>query len=192
MRVVSGLARGCVLAAPDGFHTRPTADRIKESLFNIIHAELPDAVFLDLFAGTGAIGIEALSRGAKKVVFVDNSNESINAVNENLEKTGLAENAAILRMDALRAADWLGQKGGEFDIIYMDPPYKKGFVDKTLRAIVNAKILKDDGFIIAEQGFGEPLPHIAGLTVYREKKYGRTSIVFLRRSDNESGLSGQL
>lgn len=181
MRVIAGRARGCALVAPEGLSTRPTADRIKESLFNIIQAELSDIRFLDLFAGSGSIGIEALSRGASKAVFVDNSRESISTINKNLQKTRLTENAAVLQMDIWQAIDFLSKKGETFHIVYMDAPYKKDFVTKTLEMIVKGNILKKDGFIIVEQGFDENLPDVSGLTVYREKKYSKTTIVFLRR-----------
>lgn len=181
MRVIAGQARGCTLVAPEGLLTRPTADRIKESLFNIIQAELADISFLDLFAGSGAIGIEALSRGAGKAVFADNSLQSINAIDKNLQKTRLAERAVVLRMDSLQAIDCLSKKGEAFDIIYADPPYAKGFITKILNEIVSKELLRENGLIIVEQGSGEQLPEVAGLEVYREKKYGATAMLFLRR-----------
>lgn len=182
MRVISGSARGLRLYAPKGLTTRPTVDKIKESLFNIINSSLPEAAFLDLFSGSGAIGIEALSRGAKRAVFVDSSNDSIEAIKRNLKASRLSEHAVVIKMSAAAAIKYLAQNGERFDIIFMDPPYSKSLVDTALAAIDNERLLANDGFIIAEQSIDEPEPNIAGLEVFRIKEYKITKMTFLRQN----------
>lgn len=123
MRVIAGTARRLPLVTPKGMETRPTTDRIKETLFNILQNDLPGCHFLDLFAGSGAIGIEALSRGAAKAVFVDNSKEALSCIRQNLEKTHLADRAIVIGQDCAGAILQLMQKNA-FDIIFMDPPHQ--------------------------------------------------------------------
>lgn len=179
MRVVSGSARGLKLRAPDGLDTRPTADRIKESLFNIISNDLYNIDFLDIYSGSGAIGIEALSRGAKKAVFIDLSEKSREIIEYNLKKAHFSEKAEIIKKDALLAVFGLGKEKRKFDVIFMDPPYKKGLVEKTLKAVLNLEILKKDGFIIAEQSSEEPLISVDGFKVMRIKKYNKIKLTFI-------------
>lgn len=185
MRVIAGQARGYALIAPEGLSTRPTADRVKETIFNVIQFELAGASVLDLFAGSGAMGIEALSRGAADAVFVDFSKESINAVNKNLEKTKLAGSASVLQTDFLRAIDGFSKNGRRFSIVFLDPPYYKGLTEKALRAISEAGLLADDGFIVAEMGSDERLPEIEGLSAYKQKTFSVANITFLRNEITE-------
>ena len=187
MRVISGQARGLKLKAPEGLETRPTTDRIKESFFNIISPDIYDAEFLDLFGGSGGIGIEALSRGAKRAVFVDESHKSINAIRDNLTRARLTDKAEVIKGNAVSVIRSLGENGRKFDIIFMDPPYKKGLVELSLEAIKASGILKDDGYIVAEQSVDEPQIETAGFAVYRVKDYKRTTkMTFLKRSYEES------
>ncbi len=180
MRVISGSARGLKLNAPKGLATRPTTDRIKESLFNMIAFDLYGCRFLDLFSGSGGIGIEALSRGASKAVLVDHAQESIKAITLNLEKARLAEKAEVLCMKVNDAIAMLGARNEIFDIIFMDPPYDKGFTDSTLYSILNAHILAPDALIIAEQSQQEDIPHAQELEVVRIKDYKITKMTFLK------------
>ncbi len=192
MRVISGSARGLKLRAPKGIKTRPTTDRIKESFFNIINPYLYECRFLDLFSGSGAIGIEALSRGAQKAVFVDSGRESIEVIRANIEAARLSDRASVVDSDVFAAVSRLGSKNDRFDIIFMDPPYSKGLVEKTLRAVLNADILVPDGFIVAEQAAGDERPDIEGLEIYRIKDYKTTKMLYIRRIDEKSSIPGQL
>ena len=176
MRVISGSAKGTVLFSPKGDSTRPTSDFVKENLFNIIQNNLHDAVFLDLFAGTGAIGIEALSRGAKHAVFVDASQKCISLIERNLEKTRVRGRAALIKADAVTAVGKL--KESKFDIVFLDPPYSKNLSQAALHALVEYKLLADDGCIVLETAKTEETPIIEGLGVFREKIYSGTKLVF--------------
>lgn len=179
MRVISGQARGHKLIAPEGKSTRPTTDRIKESLFNILSGYLYNCNFLDLFSGSGAIGIEALSRGAKSAVFVDNSNECREVILKNLGHTKLSENAEVIKGDVVSAVNNLGMQNRKFDIIFIDPPYEGGFEKPVLNAIINAGVLAKDGFIVLERASKYSAPEINGLKITREKDYKTTVMTFL-------------
>lgn len=184
MRVISGSARGLKLKAPEGMNTRPTTDRIKESLFNIIASELYDISFLDLFSGSGGIGIEALSRGAESAVFVDSSRESIDIIKDNIKRAKFDERSTVLKSDALSALNQLGNKGSKFDIIFMDPPYSKGFVEPVLEAVVRYELLKAKGFIIVEQAIDEPEIRASKLQIFRVKEYKTTKMIFLEYAED--------
>lgn len=185
MRVISGSARGLKLKAPDGFSTRPTTDRIKESLFNIIAADLYDCRFLDLFSGSGAIAIEALSRGAEKAVMVDADIKSIKVINDNINAARVSDRAEVIKCDVVTAISRLGARGDKFDIIFMDPPYNRDFINNALNAVVKADILSDSGYIIAEQSIEDAVPEINGLRVWRIKDYKITKMTFLERENPE-------
>lgn len=179
MRVISGSARGMKLRAPKGISTRPTVDRIKESLFNIIANDLSDISFLDLFSGSGGIGIEALSRGAKSAVFVDSDYESVKIIEDNIISAKMMDRSTVLKSDVQTAVAKLKKDGKKFDIIFMDPPYSKGLVQKTVSTVFDAGILKKDGFIIAEQPIEEALPNVDGFNVFRVKEYKITKMTFI-------------
>lgn len=179
MRVISGSARSLKLKAPEGFDTRPTIDRIKESLFNMISDDLYDIDFLDIFSGSGGIGIEALSRGAKNAVFVDSSKESVDIINENLKFTRLFDKADVINADVFDAVSKFGREKRKFDIIFMDPPYKKGLVEEALATIFSADILKKDGFIIAEQSAEEPEISVDGFRIFKIKNYNKIKMTFI-------------
>ncbi len=185
MRVISGNARGLRLKAPIGIDTRPTIDRIKESLFNIIANDLYDIDFLDLYSGSGGIGIEALSRGAKSAVFVDSSRESVSVIEENLKFTRLFEKARILKSDVFDAVLKFGREKQKFDIIFMDPPYKKGLVEETLKMILKAEVLRSNGFIIAEQSASETDIIAEGFNVFRIKNYNKIKMTFIEYNYSE-------
>ena len=179
MRVISGQARGHKLKAPEGLSTRPTTDKIKESLFNIMAPDLYECEFLDLFSGSGAIGIEALSRGAQKAIFVDSSEICRNIIEENLKFTRLDAKAVVLKMDIFQAIEKLGACKNSFDIIFLDPPYESGITVPVLKAIVKADLLKADGYIVVERSSKLGLTEVEGLTVFREKDYKTTTMTFL-------------
>ena len=179
MRVVAGTARSVTLITPSGPHTRPTTDRIKETLFNIIQGDVPDCCFLDLFAGSGGVGIEALSRGAASAVFVDSDSQAIRCIKQNLAHTRLDRNAEVLAMDAGRALSRLAAAGKVFDIIFVDPPYESDY-EAIMTAICQSGVLKDDGFIIAEMDADRELSlEGTDFKVYREKDYKTNKHVFI-------------
>lgn len=180
MRVISGSARGLKLSSPEGLDTRPTTDRIKETLFNIIGPDIYLSDFLDLFSGSGAIGIEALSRGAESCVFVDNAKASVNVVTKNIQSARLSEKSLVLKQDVFDAISYLAEKKRLFDIIFLDPPYKENFNEPVLKKIYESGILKQDGYIILERSSDIKLSSVHGLEIFREKIFKTTTMTFLK------------
>lgn len=179
LRVISGSARGHKLKTIKGNTTRPTSDRVKESLFNIIAEYINGADVLDLYAGTGNLGIEALSRGANSAVFVDKSSECISIIQENLKHTKLIDKANLISGDANNTLNKLSQKNMAFDIIFLDPPYSKNFIKEILEIIEKNDIIKNDGIIIAEHDINDSVEEEIGkLKLVRSKKYGDTVLSF--------------
>ena len=179
MRVISGKARGVVLKTPDGLATRPTSDRVKEALFNIIQFELPAARVLHLFGGTGQLGIEALSRDAKSAVFVDEREDACRLIKENLRRTKFETNAKVIRSDYMSYLRGCKEK---FDIILLDPPYAEVFLDNSLKMITEIDILQSGGIIVAERPLGKELPwDFPGYTRSRDYKYGKTLLTVYRK-----------
>ncbi|MCL6557836.1 MAG: 16S rRNA (guanine(966)-N(2))-methyltransferase RsmD [Firmicutes bacterium] len=179
MRVIGGLAKRRTLKAPPGRSIRPTAERVKEALFNILAAKIPGARFLDLFAGTGSVGIEALSRGAVQVVFVERSPRALNLIRENLRRTGFSNRALVLAKDALLALNLLQRRGETFDVIYIDPPYGKGYELKALSLIGSSGLLGRGGLVITETDCRDELPgEVQNLKLFRGERYGDTALSF--------------
>ena len=181
MRIISGTARGTKLYTLEGIETRPTLDRVKESIFNIIQSEIKDSVVLDLFSGSGAIGLELLSRGAKKAILCDKSKEAIQIINKNVQKTHLQDKAEIYNMDFKTAIKKL--KNQEFDIIYIDPPYVTDYVKIAIEEIVKNKLVNTNTKIIIETDDEERiLKQIENINVrvVDKRKYGRATIIFLK------------
>ena len=179
MRVISGTARGVSLKTPTGMATRPTADRVKEALFNIIQFELPAARVLDLFGGTGQLGIEALSRDAKSAVFVDEREDACRLIKENLRRTKFETNAKVIRSDYMSYLRGCKEK---FDIILLDPPYAEVFLENSLKMITEIDILQSGGIIVAERPLGKELPwDFPGYTRSRDYKYGKTLLTVYRK-----------
>ncbi len=177
MRVISGSARGTKLLCPEGLSVRPTHDRVKEALFSMLTGQVAEASVLDLFAGSGALGIEALSRGAAQAIFVDASARSLSVTEENLKKTRLAERAKLLKSDYLA---FLNVATQPFDLIFLDPPYRENMLLPALQKIKERNLLKPDGLIYCETE-GEPPVEIANLfNIVRDKKYGRARILLLK------------
>ena len=150
MRIISGTARGTKLFTLEGLDTRPTLDRVKEPLFNIINFDLEDAVVLDLFAGSGALGLEAISRGAKKVFLCEKNRNAANIVEKNIEKTKFQDQAILIRNDFEKAISFIEQLNEKIDVVFIDPPYKTDLIKKSLEKILDSDILNDDFIIIAE------------------------------------------
>ena len=179
MRVISGTARGTVLKTPDGMLTRPTADRVKEAMFSILQFDLPGATVLDLFGGSGQLGIEALSRGAKNAVFVDHQDAACKLIRENLRRTDLTEKACIIRSDY---ATFLKKCRSKFQIILLDPPYAENFLEKSLKMITEIDILQSGGIIVAEYQVGKSLDlDFLHQFQAREYKYGITKLMVFRK-----------
>lgn len=182
MRVIAGTARRLPLKTVEGLETRPTTDRIKETLFNMIHNNLYDAVFLDLFSGSGAIGIEALSRGAKKVVFVENSKAALDIIKYNLKTTKLSEQAEILGNDVLQALELLDRKKEKFDFIFMDPPYNKELERRVLTYLEESEIVHDDTIVIIEAILDTDFSYLehGKFELYKKKEYKTNMHAFIR------------
>ena len=183
LRIIAGTARGMKLKTPDTKKTRPTLDRVKESVFNILMPYIPGTTVLDLFAGSGSLGIEALSRGAEKAFFVDESKICRKIILENLEKTKFTDNASVLTMDVYRALCVLREGNEKIDLVLMDPPYNMNFIVKTLQMLDDFDIIRKDGIIACEHHEDEPSPDRVGfLTKNRTKTYGDTLFSFYLRS----------
>lgn len=179
MRVISGKARGVTLKTPEGMQTRPTTDRVKESMFSIIQFDLPGASVLDLFGGTGQLGIEALSRGAKKAVFVDQARKSCDLIRENLRRTKLESMGQVVCSDYMQ---YLKRSRERFDIIVLDPPYAEVFLENALKCITEIDILQSNGIIVTERPLGKELPfEFPGFVRSRDYKYGNTLITLYRK-----------
>ena len=179
MRVITGKARGVTLKTPEGLQTRPTTDRVKEALFSIIQFDIPGTKVLDLFGGTGQLGIEALSRGAKSAVFVDEREDACRLIRENLRRTRLEQDAQVVRSDYLA---YLSRCREKFGIIFLDPPYAEVFLENSLNRITEIDILESGGIMVAERPLGKELPwDFPGYTRSKDYKYGKTLITLYRK-----------
>lgn len=182
MRVITGSARGVRLQAPKGMDTRPTLDQVKEGIFSAIQFEVEGRRVLDLFAGSGQMGIEALSRGAKSAVFVDMRQDACAVVRSNLEKTRLTPSAQVLRSDYL---SYLSHCRETFDLIFLDPPYAEIFLENALKSISEIDILSECGILICERPAEKTLPaQIGCLHVSREYRYGRVTVSLYRKNND--------
>ena len=179
MRVITGKARGVALKTPEGMATRPTTDRVKEALFSIIQFDIPGCRVLDLFVGTGQLGIGALSRGASGAVFVDASDTACKLIRENLRRTKLEASATVIRGDYL---DYLHRCRDKFDIIFLDPPYAEVFLENSLKCITEIDILQTNGIIVTERPLDKEIPwDFPGFTRSKDYKYGNTLITLYRK-----------
>ena len=183
MRIIAGKARRTNLVTPEGSHTRPTSDRIKETLFNMLQQELYDVSFLDIFSGSGGIALEALSRGAKEAVMIDNDSEAVRCIKENIKRTHFEDVARVLKMDAVSALKKLELTGNKFDIIFMDPPYRQGLEEDVLRFLSKSDILKPDTKIIVEASLDTDFSYLdeLGFNVLKFKKYKTNMHVFIQK-----------
>ncbi len=183
MRVIAGTAKGIVLKTPDGMATRPTADRVKEAMFSIIQFDLPSAKVLDLFGGTGQLGIEALSRGASTAVFVDAAESACKLIQENLKKAKLDSQGRVIRSDYL---SFLKNCREKYDIILLDPPYSEFFLENSLNLITEIDILQTNGIIVSERPVEKELPwNFPGFSRSRDYKYGNTLLTVYRKESKE-------
>lgn len=189
MRVITGTARGRRLQELDGMETRPTADRVKEGMFSALQFEIEKRTALDLFAGTGQLGIEALSRGASSAVFVDHRAEAVRLIRENLKRTDLTDRARVIQGDSMEYLRTLREK---FDLIFLDPPYAAGLLEPALAQIARFDILLPHGIIVAESPADRKLPALAPpYGVWRTYRYGKIGLTIYRRAENlENGIEG--
>jgi 16S rRNA (guanine966-N2)-methyltransferase len=180
VRVISGTFKGRRLVAPAGMAIRPTADRIKESLFNIMSGSIHDKRVLDLFAGTGALGIEALSRGAVFAVFVDRAKMALSTIRQNIQALGLDDRTRIIRWDILKGLNCLTSEQQAFDLVFMDPPYATGAVAPALTALISSNALAPGARIVIEHSAGESLvPAIDMLALVDQRRFGKTLVSFM-------------
>lgn len=192
MRIIAGTARGRTIDAPRGRETRPVTDMIRESLFNIWQFAIEDAELLDLFAGSGCMGIEALSRGARKVVMVDAGAEPVRVMKANLAKTGLATRPnEVLKADVFDVIERFGRTHRTFDIVYVDPPFTEAEIFAPLmEALSNGALLKEGGTLAIRSSKRMDLPEAIGvLTKVREKRYGASTVHFYQAAVAEGGAN---
>lgn len=182
MRVIAGIARSLPLKTPDGLDTRPTSDKTKETLFNVLMPYLSDCRFLDLFSGSGGIGIEAISRGAQYAVFVEKSRTAIKCIEDNLNFTKFLPKSRIMTMDAMSALRQLNGRE-KFDIIFMDPPYNQELEKDVLTMLASSDLLNEDAVIVAEASNDTDFSYVSelGFSIWKVKKYKTNSHVFLKR-----------
>ena len=199
MRIIAGQYKGRRLRTLSGQQLRPTSDRLRETLFNILQSRIEDASFLDVFAGSGAIGIEALSRGAKRAVFIESARRAVPMLEENIEHCEIGDSARVIPRDAIAALKFLASGGDRFDIIYIDPPYESDLYEPVLRLIAERKILADDGIVITERRKGGIAQKSYGdLRPYRELVQGDSVLTFYSLvlpsalNDSASNLPGDL
>lgn len=198
MRIIAGEFKGRRLKSPRGMDTRPTTDRVRESVFAILGDVVAGARVLDAFAGTGAMGLEALSRGASYAVFVDASPAAAKVVRENVEACGAGDMSEILRMDVRRALSLLARGSRKFDLAFVDPPYMSGLAQRTLADLDELKIMDSMALAVVEHSRREEIPaEVGGFSLVRRERYGDTMVSFYRYArevavDEDSGISGEL
>lgn len=188
MRIIAGRFKSRLIYSPKGLDLRPTSDRIKESLFGILGSFVIDKNVLDLFSGTGNLGIEALSRGARSCIFVDNNPRCVVAIKKNLESLGVKEEVSVILKDAFRFIKEAKEKSFIFDLIFLDPPYYKDMIKKSLILLDNYNIITDLSVIVAEHHRKDELPQrdeLNNLEIFRQEKYGGTFLSFFRKKITE-------
>lgn len=196
MRVIAGTARSLPLRAPEGPDTRPTTDRIKETLFNILQPYVPGSVFVDLFSGSGGIGIEAISRGAQKAYFIDNASKAISCIRQNLAFTKFTERGIVIKQDVLAALSGIGEE--QVDIIFMDPPYRQEYEKRALAVLRDIPYVTEDTLIVVEADLHTKFDYLEeyGYKTIKEKQYKTNKHLFLRKGMvvkyEESCLPGKL
>ena len=187
MRIITGRARGLQLNTPKNMDVRPTADRVKESVFNIIGTKIVQARVVDFFAGTGNLGLESWSRGAAQITFIDLSKESLRIVESNIQKCRAQEDCTVLKGNAVQIIEKLYQQGQRFDFAFCDPPYKKGWLQQIMDALAKNHLLQEGGYLVMERSPQEELSHWpAGYSLMRSAKYGDTVVDFIKFAQEET------
>ncbi|MDR5683950.1 MAG: 16S rRNA (guanine(966)-N(2))-methyltransferase RsmD [Armatimonadota bacterium] len=187
MRISAGEAKGRRLRVPRGGAVRPTQDRVREAIFNALGDRVVGARVLDLFAGAGTLGIEALSRGADCVVFVERDPRAVGVLRDNLAASGFADRGEVWRSDALRAIRTLAERREAFDVVLCDPPYGAGWAERALDVLSHSGIVGSGGLVVVEAGRGESIRTPRGFRRVRERAYGETLVLFFVREDNGRG-----
>ncbi|MDD5131650.1 MAG: 16S rRNA (guanine(966)-N(2))-methyltransferase RsmD [bacterium] len=183
MQVIAGIAKGRKLKSLPGLSTRPILARIKKSLFDIIRLPVIEAAFLDLYAGTGSVGIEALSRGAKSAVFIEKDPNAIKVIRDNLQLTRFLNQGQVLQGNVF---DLLQRLGQAYNVIFVGPPYKLGVTKDTIATIDKYQVLAEDGLVVAQHHYKEPMEiNVGGLFMYRQERYGDTRLSFYRKANSE-------
>ncbi len=178
MRIISGSRRGHRLFEFKGRDIRPTTDRVKEAIFSMIAGYIPDAEVLDMFAGSGALSFEMISRGAAHAVLIDKDKRSVEVIKRNIEALSFESGCEVVNTSCF---DWLKMNARRFDVIFLDPPYNKGFIEESLEAIVKAGALSDDGIIVLESDNTDFRSDFPGLVMWKQKRYGRTYITVYQK-----------
>lgn len=186
VRVIGGSHRGMKIKSLAGVNTRPTSDFVREALFNIIGPDVSGKDFADVYAGTGAVGIEALSRGAKSATFIEKNAKACNLIRENLKSLDLRDKATVYNMDTNTAFEKALERGLEYDIIFLDPPYDSGQINRSLMFLRGCSLVNTGTLIIAQHSTKEQI-HPKGFCIAKQKNYGRTILSFLRSEEIESG-----
>lgn len=184
MRVISGKSRGKKLVSLEGDNTRPTLDRVKEALFNIIQFNIQDAVALDLFAGTGALGVEALSRGAKEAIFCDKVPDAIKVIKQNVTNTNNLDKSSIINKDYNEVIEKLVEQNKKVDIVFLDPPYKTNLAIESLQKIIMSDLLTEDGIVVIETddiNKEQEILKIEKVEIFDKRKYGSVWLIFIRK-----------
>lgn len=184
MRVISGKSRGKKLISLEGDNTRPTLDRVKEALFNKIQFNIQDATVLDLFAGTGSLGVEALSRGAKEVVFCDKVQEAIKVIKQNVINTNNIDKSIIINKDYNEVLENMSKQSKKFDIIFLDPPYKTNLAIESMQKIIMSDLLTEDGIVVIETddiNKEKEILKIEKVEIFDKRKYGSVWLIFIRK-----------
>lgn len=183
MRIIGGLARGTKLYTLEGLNTRPTLDKVREAIFNILQNNIRDTVVLDLFAGSGAVGLESISRGTKKAILCDNNKQAIQIINKNAQKMRVEDKVQILCIDY---ENFLSNTQEKFDFIYIDPPYNTDYISNSIKLINDRNLLAEEGIIIAETDEEERVKDEidklkTSINIYDTRKYGRARLIFMRK-----------
>lgn len=188
MRIIAGAYKGRRLATPRGETTRPTADQVRIALLDTLTPWLPEARVLDLFAGAGAVGLEALSRGAVHATFVERDARAVQALRANVTTLGVEREARIVRDDVRRAVRMLWREGKQFDVVFLDPPYAGDDVVTTLEALGGVELLADGAVVVAQHLTKRaPAAAVGGLTAFRARRFGETTLTFFRRDAPGAG-----
>ncbi len=181
MRIIGGIHRGRRLRAVEGLAVRPTSDRLRETLFNILAPRIEGSRFLDICAGSGAVGLEALSRGAGAATFIDNSRRACSVIEANLQTLGIKREATVINRDAFTALKRLADEAKQFDIVFLDPPYASGIYDTLMHELATTALLSNDSIVIVEhRAKTPPEPHYDELKLFREVKQGESAIAFYK------------
>jgi 16S rRNA (guanine966-N2)-methyltransferase len=180
LRIISGNFKGKKLFAVRGMKVRPTADRLRESIFNILSARVQDAVVLDLFAATGALGMEAISRGAEYAVFVENSRRALTAIARNIKSCECGEQTKVIKWNINKSLNCIKSFSPGFDLVFMDPPYGRNFIDPALHNLYRSNALAKGACIVIEHAAAEPIPaDLEAFGIDDQRKYGKTLVSFL-------------